>query len=95
MSRIKRILLNAYLGITKDFVENETPYIRILGTNDLGRRVLRDTKEKQIITKPSNLKSKLFDACCMADDLYYLACKENFSGGYEYRATPIYFSNEV
>ncbi len=44
-SRIRRILLNAYLGITKRDADLLPPYIRILDFNQTGREVLNHTRK--------------------------------------------------
>lgn len=74
-SRVKRIIICALTGLTNDFLESlksngYAQYIRILGFNETGRRILSDNKKKvslPIITKPasfskmeSNLASQLF-----------------------------------
>lgn len=44
-SRIRRILLNAYLGITKTDAEMLPPYIRILDFNERGREILNTARK--------------------------------------------------
>lgn len=43
-SRIQRMLLCAYLGLTKIDLETPPPYVRILGFGDKGRSLLREWK---------------------------------------------------
>ncbi len=78
-SRIRRIILRAYLGITKD-IEKEPQYLRILAFNDKGRNMLAEMKKTAtlpIITKYGNIESeavkKLFDLECKYTDIYNLA----------------------
>lgn len=55
-SRIRRIILRAYLGITKD-MPSEPIYLRILGFNDKGKNLLAKMKKEAtlpIITKYGN-----------------------------------------
>ncbi len=82
LSRIRRIIICAFLGITKQEVELPVPYIRVLGFNEKGARLLKDAKEKAtlpIVTKPAQLKElnvaaqRLFDLECTARDLFSLA----------------------
>ena len=47
LSRIRRIILKAYLGITKEY-SFDVPYIRILGFNSRGKELL-PIKEKRKI----------------------------------------------
>jgi predicted nucleotidyltransferase len=82
LSRIRRIILCAFLGITRQAVEAPVPYIRVLGFNENGARLLKEAKEKStlpIVTKPSQIKElgqsaqNLFDLECTARDLFSLA----------------------
>ncbi len=76
LSRIKRIVLRAYLGINKD--DEATPYIRILGFNETGKGLLTKIKEKStlpIISKRSDCDKKqleYFEEECKRTDLYNL-----------------------
>ena len=82
LSRIRRIILCAFLGITRQAVEAPVPYIRVLGFNENGARLLKEAKEKAtlpIVTKPSQIKElgqsvqNHFDLECTARDLFSLA----------------------
>ena len=81
LSRIRRILLFAYLGVTKELLETPVPYIRVLGFNEKGAKLLKECKEKTklpIVTRPKDLKNldengkKIFNLECKARDLYSL-----------------------
>lgn len=85
LSRIRRILLFAYLGVTKELLETPVPYIRVLGFNDKGASLLKKCKEKAtlpVITRWADLKNsdenskRIFELECKARDLYSL-CLEN------------------
>ncbi len=82
LSRIRRIILCAFLGISKQQVEEPVPYIRVLGFNENGARLLKEAKVNAtlpIVTKPSQIQKigqsaqKLFDLECTARDLFSLA----------------------
>ena len=45
-TRIDRMILCAFLGITEEMLEAQAPYTRVLGLNDRGRQVLRMAREK-------------------------------------------------
>lgn len=84
LSRIRRILLYAYLDITKEMLTTPVPYIRVLGFNEKGASLLKLCKEKSklpIITRPSDLKNlsedakRIYDLECKARDLYSLCLK--------------------
>lgn len=80
-SRLRRIALNAFLGITRDDIYEKVPYIRVLGFNSRGAQILKDAKNKAklpIVTKVSDMKNlntdaqRAFDLECRARDLYSL-----------------------
>lgn len=79
-SRIRRIILRAYLGITKN-MPSEPQYIHILGFNDKGRELLAEMKKKAtmpIITKYGNAQGEikeLYDLECKFTDIYNLGYK--------------------
>jgi hypothetical protein len=56
-SRIRRILINAYLGITSKWEKISPPYIKVLAFNKTGRELLREMKTKcriPVIIKPAD-----------------------------------------
>ena len=44
-TRIQRMTLCAFLGITREILESEVPYTRVLGFTDQGRSILKDAKK--------------------------------------------------
>ena len=44
-SRIDRMVMCAFLGITKDILEADVPYVRVLAFNDKGREILKVAKK--------------------------------------------------
>ena len=44
-SRIDRMILCAFLGITDEILNMEIPYVRVLGFNDRGRNILKHVKK--------------------------------------------------
>ena len=57
-SRLRRIALNAFLGITRDDACDNIPYIRVLGFNGRGAQILKDAKNKAtlpIVTKSADI----------------------------------------
>ena len=56
-ARIRRIVLHAFMGFTKDDYKDNPPYIHVLAMNDKGKEILKEAKEKAklpIITKASD-----------------------------------------
>lgn len=89
LSRIRRIILRAYLEITEK--PEEPPYIRILGFNEKGRGLLSKMKKsasKPIITKLSDCDAStlpFFEQECRFTDLYNLGYKTPLPCGTEQR----------
>ena len=89
-SRIRRIILRAYLGISD--TPQEPPYIRILGFNEKGRDLLADMKKKAtkpIITKLRDCTADtlpFFNEECRYTDLYNLGYKKPLPCGTEQRS---------
>ncbi len=80
-SRIRRIILCAFLDIKKADVIRSVPYIRVLGFNEKGAGLLKVAKEKSalpIVTKPSDFNflnddaKALFSLECNARDIFAL-----------------------
>lgn len=44
-ARIRRIIINAFLGISSDFLDMPVPYLRVLGLGEGGAQVLKKAKE--------------------------------------------------
>lgn len=81
MARIKRILLLVFLGITKSKQKCKMPYIKILGVNKEGLKILKKTKNTATIPLVSKFKEikklgnkaldffetecKISEMCCM------------------------------
>lgn len=91
-SRIRRIVLRAFLGITRD-MPSQPEYLRILAFNERGREMLaqmKKTAELPIITKYSNIKDnrikELFELECKFTDIYNLGLKTPLPCGEEQRS---------
>ena len=81
-SRLRRIILCAFLGIAKSDLLMPVPYIRVLGFSSRGASLLKEAKEKSllpIVTRASDIKSlgedakRTFFLECTARDLFSLA----------------------
>lgn len=81
LSRIRRIIMCAALGISAQMSAETPPYARVLAANSRGCSLLRDMGEKSripVITKPAEVKScgdecrGLFELGSAAHDLYVL-----------------------
>ena len=89
MSRLRRMLLCAALGVRRDA---QAPYLRVLAANERGRALLhtmRETATLPVITKPAAARE--FEEFCLtadAHDLYVLAQPDK-TPGQDWRHTPI------
>lgn len=100
LSRIRRILMCAVLGIEDAAAKGVPPYARVLVANEIGCGVLKAAKDKScipILTKPATVRElgdeavKLFELCSDAHDFYvlgYSALPER-RGGDDWRHSPI------
>jgi predicted nucleotidyltransferase len=97
-SRVRRLVLSAFLGLTEELAAAGPRYIRVLGFNERGRRLLKDCRETAtlpILTKPASVRSlpeparRLFEAECRVDDLYGLALEAPAPCGGLWRQSPV------
>ena len=81
-SRIRRIIICAVLSIKKADVQAPVPFIRVLGFNENGAKILKKAKETAtlpIVTKSSEINAldeaakRVFGLECFARDLFSLA----------------------
>ncbi len=98
-ARIQRILLYSLLGITKKDMEmskNTTPYVRILGMNENGKKIISKIKKENpdlnIITsvkkfqdtcKDKNLL-RLLEIDINSTNIYSLARSKNYESGLDF-----------
>lgn len=97
-ARIRRIVMNAFLGITASDAEKAVPYIRVTGFNTEGTKILRNIKGETklpVITKAADLSclnddaKRLFEIECRAGDLYSLCLNETRPCGAEKTFIPV------
>lgn len=96
LSRIRRIVLSAYLGITKNDLKNNPSYVRILGMNGRGKEILAaancelpvDTSLAQLAKKSdAAMKQARLEERC--DNQYALALNKKQVCGLDYTAKPV------
>lgn len=104
MTRLKRILIKAILGISKEDVNTlakdlNPQYIRVLGFNSKGAQLLKSIKESSSLPIITNLKrynppnehsKRMMEIDLIATDIYSLLYKEKklSKGGYDYIKKP-------
>jgi predicted nucleotidyltransferase len=101
LSRIRRMMLSALLGLSSDMTHDTPQYIRVLAFNERGRELLHDMKKcakAPIITKPAAAKKlpeearAIFELETRSTDIYALMLPEisNRLGGSEWTTSPIF-----
>lgn len=96
-TRIQRILFKALLNIKKTDIKNEPRYLRILGFNQSGRKLIRMLNESSSIPVITNLKhykpqdviaKEMIEKDILATDIYQLA-KKRKTGNLDYLNSPV------
>lgn len=92
MSRIRRIVFSALLGITKDIINEDVNYVRVLAANETGAKIIKEIKEKSeidIITKVADYKkdSLPFEKDILSTDIFALCGGERM--GLDFRKSPV------
>ncbi|MBR6258757.1 MAG: nucleotidyltransferase family protein [Oscillospiraceae bacterium] len=100
LSRIRRMLTAAYLGIRAEDAAGCPPYARVLAANGAGITMLREIGRKgsiPVLTKPAEAKElderarRIFEIEAYGTDLYTLAYPNASErrGGQEWRISPV------
>ena len=98
LARIRRLILSAFLGIDGSFFMQKPEYIRVLGFDKKGEKILktcRKNSEIPIILKATEIKElsekaqKMFELENRATDLYLLSLNKPLECGLEYKANLI------
>ena len=80
-TRLQRLLLCAYLGISDAELKQPIPYVRVLGATATGRELLRQAKKTDqipLINSGETPADKAYYRLeCRASDLYTLFCKSD------------------
>lgn len=93
LARIRRLVLSAFLGFQDSFFLKPLPYIRVLGFNKSGEKLLRTRLQSSsvpVITKTADFDNldteskKVFETEIKATDLYALSLEKPFQKGLEY-----------
>lgn len=79
LSRVRRIIYSAMLGVTKETAAGTPPYLRVLAFNDTGREMLREIKRSSLPVYHSFAKlerdfPELARVELLATDLFRMAC---------------------
>ncbi len=99
LSRLRRMVMCAVLGVREGMTDGAPPYARILAFSERGRDLLRDMALKTrtpLVTKPASVRElpgpaqDLFALTAAARDFYVLGCEaaEERRGGSDWRTGP-------
>lgn len=96
MARIRRIVLSAFLGISKNDLKNPPAYVRILGMNEKGKEILAAANCKLPINTSLMPLSKTSDTAKKqayleerCDNIYALALEKKQICGLDFTSKPI------
>ena len=87
------MVLSAFIGATKDYFMKPPPYVRVLGFNKTGKRILSErlsSAPAPVITRTADIEKldssakAVFDTECRATDLYGLTVNNPLNCGIEY-----------
>ncbi len=104
LARIRRLVLSAYLGLTRTDVETPPPYLRVLGFNRRGAEVLNRAKQTARLPLSSSLaKLKRMGGDCArfarlearSTDLYVLTLPGVLPCGYDYTCPPVLLKETI
>ena len=74
-TRLDRMVMCAFLGISREMMDSPAPYVRVLAFNDLGRKLLRQKKEDfPVVNAGEAVKHPYWELEKRAGDLYGLFC---------------------
>jgi predicted nucleotidyltransferase len=102
LSRIRRIMLYAYLKLSSEYLSSTPPYIRVLGFNNRGRDILRlasNTVSLPTIMRYADINAlsdnakKVFKLECISSDLYGLCLPQILHAGLEQKYSPFYLNS--
>ena len=90
-ARIRRAILNAYLGINPEICKSPISYIRVLAMNSTGAKILKNIKNTDIIIKTADYKQDncSFSADILSTDIASL-CGNDKKGGTDYTVSPYF-----
>lgn len=103
LSRLRRMLLSIYLGLSPPERPERTPYLRVLAMNDQGKALLHEMRSRAslpVLVKPADVRAlspeavRLMETEARATDLYTLLYPDlsQAEAGGEWRTGPVIVS---
>ena len=94
-TRIDRMVMCAFLGITKDILEAPAPYTRVLAFNDTGRSVLKQAKQHTVcINAGEAFDHPYWELEKRWGNLYGLFCADGIEAPGEEESRRVYYHKE-
>ena len=94
-TRLDRMMLCAFLGITREMLEAPVPYARVLAFNDRGRTLLRQNKKSGLYINAGEISDHPYwDLEKRAADLYGLFCADGMEAPGAEEKRRIYYQSE-
>jgi hypothetical protein len=94
-TRLDRMMLCAFLGITREMLEAPGPYARVLAFNDRGRTLLRQNKKSGLYINAGEISDHPYwDLEKRAADLYGLFCADGMEAPGAEEKRRIYYQSE-
>ena len=94
-TRIDRMILCAFLGITAEMLETEVSYTRVLAFNDRGRAILKDAKQAGIyLNAGEGFEHPHWELEKRCGDLYGLFCTDGIESPGTEEKRRIYYQKE-
>ena len=93
LARVRRLVLSAFLGFDDEFFMKPLPYVRVLGINKTGEKIVKSAEKQNAvplimrvgeIKKLPDTAQKVFETAARATDLYNLSLANPLSSGKEY-----------
>lgn len=75
-SRLNRMAMCAFLGLTEKELQEDAPYVRVLGFNGLGRQALRKMPKEFVVNSGKKMEHPWQAAECRCERLYGLFASE-------------------
>lgn len=95
LSRIRRIALSSYIGLTKELAALSPSYLRVLGMNEKGKELLKQMKKTAtlpVVLKTAQLRNdEIFRLNSRAEDVFSLCANEKHlrEGGRDFTVSPV------
>ena len=98
LARIRRTVMNSFIGITRDDAAADPPYIRILGMTRAGAEIFAAMKESAslpLVSKTSDISGlaeaakRVFSLECAATDIYTACLRSPLPAGAEISRAPV------